>query len=378
MVGIGSILGAVVPGIAGAVFGGSGGSSQTGSSVTSFRPPGELTGAAFGPSAGVIPTTNQGIVGTPQDVLDIDRELATLEGQLAAIPQSPRIRGGGGNRQQVADLQRQIQDLQVRRAQILEQQGAGTFEDINPFQGFAPEAIGAFERGAFEATPSPLFGQAIEKLLQASQQQNPLQEAALSQAEKFIAGDTGSTDRLQSNIDAVLKRIGDDAQLRTATDFNLAGRFGSPAQQGVLADRITDRASPIVGELLARDEARREDLQSQFTQAAPALGLGPRTQLIDEAQLLSQAGGLEDQGQLSEFDALTRLGSLLGFPGSFGGQQVSPIFQNKTAGRLGGALAGLDLASSLGSAFGGGGSSFNPKGFNEGNVFGEQLGQLFG
>lgn len=342
--------------ILGGLFGGGGGSKQSGSQTTTFRPTPELLGPAFGTGSGTIPTTNVGVVGTPADVTNIDAEIAQLQTELQNMPRAlptgnPRLRN------QRRELEQRISDLQGQRLQIIEQQGSGFFEEIDPFQGFVPEAIGAFERGELTQAPSPFFQDAIDRLITASQQPNPLQEQALAQAERFIAGDTGSTDRLQTQIDDVLKRIGDDAQLRTQSEFNLAGRLGSPAETGVLADRVTDRAAPIVGELLLRDEARREDKQAEFAKLAPALGLAPRTQLVDEAQLLSQAAGLDQQGQLTEFDALRRLGSLLGFPGSFGGQQVQPLFENRTAGRLGGALAGLDLATSLAGAFGGGGGS---------------------
>ena len=131
-----------------------------------------------------------------------------------------------------------------------------------------------------------------------------------------------------------------------AINSNFAGnnRYGSGAHEAAIASADTNLANNLYG------NAYQQGIQNQLSVAGMAPGL-----LNYQANNALQAGGLLDQfNQQRAMDPYQRLAQYQGaVSGNYGGTTTSPIYRNKTAGLLGGALAGYQIGGPWGAAAGG-------------------------
>lgn len=169
---------------------------------------------------------------------------------------------------------------------------------------------------------------------------------------------------LDPNSNPYLKSTFDNASgaVNSAVNgqFSSAGRYGSGAHTGVLADKNNQLANDIYGGNYQQERSR----QTAMSALAPQLAAGDYNDanaLLGSGNIQQQQAGNELQDQLNRFNfqqnnPLERLGgynSLLQGFGGLGGTSSSnsPTYTNTGAGILGGGISGLGLGSSLFSMF---------------------------
>lgn len=173
-------------------------------------------------------------------------------------------------------------------------------------------------QGGFAPT-SGYTSNAIKSYADAATKQNALLDPAMKSAQGFIEG-TGENPYLQNLIQSQLNNAQRGAQLATGTEAAAAGQIGSPAAQGLFAERFGSAAAPIVSNALSNDYTNRQNLAAQFTMAAPKLGSAEQQYAAQGAALQQQAGDLDVQQKSAPAQNLLRYGEAVGAP-----QALAPV-----------------------------------------------------
>lgn len=241
-----------------------------------------------------------------------------------------------------------------------------TVQKADPWSGQQPYLLDVFKKaeGLYNNNPSSYYpdstiadrsletNQALGLLGQRALNGSPLVDAAQGQIQDTIQGQY-----LNSNpyLDATFDKAAGKVSSAVNSQFNQAGRYGSGANVGILAEKLGDVATDIYGGNYAKERQN----QLQASTYAPTLA---SQDYIDLGQLQSVGASndaysqakLDDQvsrfnfNQNAPFADLARYKGLI--DGSYGGTTTStqPYFKNTASGILGGGLSGASLGSSFG------------------------------
>ena len=184
---------------------------------------------------------------------------------------------------------------------------------------------------------------------------NPLLNQSQTEASNILSGnylDPNSNPYSQ----ALFNQMSGDVASKVNSQFTKAGRFGSGANQEILADSLGNLANQVYGDQYNRE---RQNMVNA-TQIAPQLG----EMDYNDIQRLNQVGdtreGIEQvklQDAISRFDyeqqkPYLKLNQYLGALGANVPQNTvstQPYFRNTGAGLLGGAMAGSQIAGAMNS-----------------------------
>ena len=184
---------------------------------------------------------------------------------------------------------------------------------------------------------------------------NPLLNQSQTEAGNILSGnylDPNSNPYSQ----ALFNQMSGDVASKVNSQFTRAGRFGSGANQEILADSLGNLANQVYGDQYNRE---RQNMVNA-TQIAPQLG----EMDYNDIQRLNQVGdtreGIEQvklQDAISRFDyeqqkPYLKLNQYLGALGANVPQNTvstQPYFRNTGAGLLGGAMAGSQIAGAMNS-----------------------------
>ena len=183
---------------------------------------------------------------------------------------------------------------------------------------------------------------------------NPLLNQAQTQASNILSGQY-----LNPNTNpyatALFNKMAGDVTSQVQSQFSKAGRFGSGANQEILADSLGDLANQVYGDQYNRERA----LQAQTMMTAPQLGamdyddiaklqaVGAEKESLEQAKLQDAIARYDFQQQKPYMKLAQYLGSL-GANVPMTTAQTQPVFRNTGAGLLGGALAGANIAGQIG------------------------------
>jgi hypothetical protein len=191
-------------------------------------------------------------------------------------------------------------------------------------------------------------------------QGSPLTDAAKSQAQNTIQGnylDPSSNPWLAGTFNDAANQ----AKSQVNSAFSSAGRYGSGAHTGVLADKMNELATSIYGGNYQQERGR----QTAMTALAPTLAANDYADanaLSSVGNVREQQAGNELQDKINRFNYLENVpymklqqySGLLNGLGGLGGTstQTSPLYRTgSAAGILGGASTGSGIGSSLFSMF---------------------------
>ena len=183
---------------------------------------------------------------------------------------------------------------------------------------------------------------------------NPLLNQSQTQASNILAGNY-LTPGSNPYSKALFDQMAGDVTSKVNSQFTKAGRFGSGANQEVLADSLGQLANQVYGDQYNRERA----LQAQTMMTAPQLGEMDYNDIARLQAVGAEKEGLEDaklQDAIARFDyeqqkPYLKLNQYLGALGAnvpMTTVQTQPVFRNRGAGLLGGAMAGADLAGQIG------------------------------
>jgi hypothetical protein len=220
-------------------------------------------------------------------------------------------------------------------------QEARNLYDLGPYSyypgstvaGFSPEQIGAMEAQSARAT----YGSPVT----AAAQQNATD--TLSGA--FLGSDNPYRQHMVDNI------VG-DVSSAVNSQFSGAGRYGSGAHQGVLADQLSKNIGAMDYQRYGdertnqlRTQAFAPSLAAQDYQDISALGqVGQQRQQQAQAELGDEVQRFSfEQG--APYDSLQRYMQMIN--GSYGSTTSQPYYSNTGAGILGGALSGAQIGGAI-------------------------------
>jgi hypothetical protein len=227
-------------------------------------------------------------------------------------------------------------------------QEARNLYDLGPYSyypgstvsGFSPEQTAAMEAQSARAiNGSPVTGAA---------QQNAFD--TLSGA--FLGSDNPYRQHMVDNI------VG-DVSSAVNSQFSGAGRYGSGAHQGVLADQLSKNIGAMDYQRYGdertnqlRTQAFAPSLAAQDYQDISALGqVGQQRQAQAQAELGDEVQRFSfEQG--APYDSLQRYMQMI--QGNYGNTTSQPYFSNTGASILGGGLAGAQAGSAIGGPWGAG------------------------
>lgn len=214
------------------------------------------------------------------------------------------------------------------------------------------------------------FDPATETALQLAQNRalagNPLLQSSQSEINKILSGDYLNPNS-NPYSQGLFNQMADDVTSKVNSQFTKAGRFGSGANQEILADSLGDLANKVYGDQYNQERANMVNA----TSFAPQLGQMD----YDDIQALASVGAEREtldtaklQDAVARFDyeqqkPYLKLGQYLGALGSnvpTTTVSTQPVFRNTGAGLLSGALSGakiggmIDGVNPLYSAIGGG------------------------
>ena len=221
------------------------------------------------------------------------------------------------------------------QAQNLFQSATPNFYPNQTYTDFAPESNAAMQLATARALNNPLLASSqneINNILQGnylSPTSNPYSQALYNQ----IAGDV--TSGVQSQ-------------------FSKAGRLGSAANQGVLAEELGKVASQVYGDQYNKE---RENMM-MATQLAPQLAQADYTDIqalggIGQQKEAMEMAKIQDAMARFDFEQQKPYYKLREYLGSIGANvptttaQTRPVFRNTGAGLLGGAMQGAQLAGQI-------------------------------
>jgi len=217
------------------------------------------------------------------------------------------------------------------------------FESSNPnyfpnatYVGFTPETQTALDLASARATAG-----------------NPLLNQAQTQASGILSGDYLDP---TSNpyTQALYNQMAGDVTSKVNSQFTKAGRFGSGANQEILADSLGDLANTVYGDQYNRER----EIMANTMNTAPALGEADYNDILKLGQVGAEKESLEqaklqDAIQRYDYEQLkpyTKLENYLGNLGTnYAQNQVStnPVYRDRIGGLLSGATAGMNIAGKL-------------------------------
>ena len=156
-------------------------------------------------------------------------------------------------------------------------------------------------------------------------------------------------------LDQMYQRAADRIKADVGSQFQAAGRFGSPAHAGTMTRELGDMASQMYGQAY-RDEREAQQRAAQMAPGIAQAGYMPAQQLaavggqreaLDEARIAEEMARHQFE-QAEPYERLARYGSAVS--GQMGGTTTTgtPYFRNPAAAGLGGAVSGAGLAQMLG------------------------------
>jgi len=268
---------------------------------------------------------------------------------------------GGGTQTSTTSV-----DPDIKRAYLENYQQAQGVAASLPQQQFAP-LNAMYQQGEQALTNAALAGQGLSSVDQAAlltQQASGPRNLSLGQG----PGTLGSymnpySQGVTQNALADLEASRQNALRQTSQQAQAARAFGG-SRQGVAEAQTNLGFTKQYGDLSARLNeqafnqamaAQQQDLSRQLMGAGQLSGIGGQQQQLrlGGAQQVMGAGGARQQLEQQQLDAMRnlatqRLGiqsSALGMqPGNLGQTTSTPLYQNRAAGGLGGALAGSQLA----------------------------------
>ena len=184
---------------------------------------------------------------------------------------------------------------------------------------------------------------------------NPLLNQSQTEAGNILSGnylDPNSNPYSQ----ALFNQMSGDVASKVNSQFTKAGRFGSGANQEILADSLGNLANQVYGDQYNRE---RQNMVNA-TQIAPQLGEMDYNDISRLNQVGDTREGIEQvklQDAISRFDyeqqkPYLKLNQYLGALGANVPQNTvstQPYFRNTGAGLLGGAMAGSQIAGAMNS-----------------------------
>lgn len=273
-------------------------------------------------------------------------------------------------------------DPDIKKAYLENYQQAQGVAASLPQQQFAPMNA-MYQSGEQALTNAALAGQGLTSVDQAAmltQQASGPRNLSLGQG----PGTLGSymnpySQGVTQNALADLEASRQNAIRQTSQQAQAARAFGG-SRQGVAEAQTNLGFTKQYGDLSARLNeqafnqamaAQQQDLSRQLMGAGQLSGIGGQQQALrlGGAQAVMGAGGARQQLEQQQLDAMRNLATqrlgiqqtALGMqPGNLGQSTSTPLYQNRAAGGLGGALAGSQLANlvspgnaGLGAALGG-------------------------
>lgn len=279
---------------------------------------------------------------------------------------------GGGTQTSTTSI-----DPDIKKAYLQNYQQAQDVAASLPQQQFAP--MNAMYQGGEQALINAgLAGQGLTSVDQAAlltQQASGPRNLSLGQG----PGTLGSymnpySQGVTQNALADLEASRQNALRQTSQQAQAARAFGG-SRQGVAEAQTNLGFTKQYGDLSARLNeqafnqamaAQGQDISRQLMGAQQLSGIGGQQQQLrlGGAQQVMGAGGARQQLEQQQLDAMRNLatqrlgiqqGALGMQPGNLGQTTSTPLYQNRAAGGLGGALAGYNLGggSGLGAALGG-------------------------
>ena len=268
---------------------------------------------------------------------------------------------GGGTQTSTTSV-----DPDIKRAYLQNYQQAQGVAASLPQQQFAPMNA-MYQSGEQALTNAALAGQGLTSVDQAAmltQQASGPRNLSLGQG----PGTLGSymnpySQGVTQNALADLEASRQNALRQTSQQAQAARAFGG-SRQGVAEAQTNLGFTKQYGDLSARLNeqafnqamaAQQQDRASQLMGAQQLSGIGGQQQALrlGGAQQVMGAGGARQQLEQQQLDAMRNLATqrlgiqqtALGMqPGNLGQTTSTPLYQNRAAGGLGGALAGSQLA----------------------------------
>ena len=205
------------------------------------------------------------------------------------------------------------------------------------YTGFAPETQTALDLARARAVAG-----------------NPLLNQSQTEASGILSGDYLDP---TSNpyTQALYDQMAGDVTSKVNSQFTKAGRFGSGANQEILADSLGDLANTVYGDQYNRER----EIMANTMGLAPALGdadyndiqklglVGAEKESLEQSKL-QDAIARYDYEQLKPYQKLENYLGNLG--ANYAQNQIStqPVFRDRAGGLLSGATAGMNIAGKLG------------------------------
>lgn len=217
--------------------------------------------------------------------------------------------------------------------ELYENPNAPSFFPNNTYVDFAPETNTALQLASARAI-----------------QGNPLLGSSQQEINKILSGDyldPTSNPYAQS----VYNQMAGDVTSQVNSQFTNAGRFGSGANQEILARSLGELGNKFYGDQYNQERANMVNA----TQIAPQLGemdyndIGKLQQIGQEKESLEMAK-LQDAIARYDYDQTQPYQKLNQYLGSLGAAVPSntlstqPVFRNTGAGLLSGAMSGAEIA----------------------------------
>jgi hypothetical protein len=268
---------------------------------------------------------------------------------------------GGGTQTSTTSV-----DPDIKRAYLENYDTAKSVAASLPQQQFAPMNA-MYQSGEQALTNAALAGQGLTSVDQAAmltQQASGPRNLSLGQG----PGTLGSymnpySQGVTQNALADLEASRQNALRQTSQQAQAARAFGG-SRQGVAEAQTNLGFTKQYGDLSARLNeqafnqamaAQGQDISRQLMGAGQLSGIGGQQQALrlGGAQQVMGAGGARQQLEQQQLDAMRNLATqrlgiqqtALGMqPGNLGQTTSTPLYQNRAAGGLGGALAGSQLA----------------------------------
>ena len=268
---------------------------------------------------------------------------------------------GGGTQTSTTSV-----DPDIKKAYLENYQQAQGVAAALPQQQFSPFNA-MYQSGEQALTNAGIAGQGLSSVDQAAlltQQASGPRNLSLEQGQGTLGSYMNPYSQgVTQNALADLEMSRQNALRQTAQQAQAARAFGG-SRQGVAEAQTNLGFTKQYGDLSARLNeqafnqamaAQQQDRASQLMGASQLSGIGGQQQALrlGGAQAVMGAGGARQQLEQQQLDAMRNLGmqrlgiqsSALGIqPGNLGQSTSTPLYQNRAAGGLGGALAGSQLA----------------------------------
>jgi|TARA_R100000329_G_scaffold41604_1_gene38813 hypothetical protein len=205
------------------------------------------------------------------------------------------------------------------------------------YTGFAPETETALDLATARATAG-----------------SPLLNLSQQEANRILSGDYLSP-TTNPYSQALFNQMADDVTSKVQSQFSAAGRLGSAANQEVLADSLGRLANEVYSDQFNRER----DAMINTMSTAPTLGAAD----YQDIERLAQVGAdkealanakLQDAINRFDFEQQKPFIKLNEYLGALGANvptttvETQPVFRDRVSGLLGGAGAGINIASQLG------------------------------